>query len=146
MRTWIVTVALSASFASAAFAGGLHARIEGPGADGVTYTARTHGDANATLEPWALAEGVVDGKRQSVLIRLQPTGEHGVYRFARTWSADGRWVIRFCLGNPDAQATVATLAENGAVSANRHYRHTDGMRESQKVLRKLAKIEPGDDC
>ena len=86
MRPWFPALALFVSLAPAAFAGGLHARIEGPDKDGITYTARTLScDPSAALEPWALAEGVVDGKRKSVLIQLEPTEERGVYRFTRTW-------------------------------------------------------------
>src|SRR6185295_19113174 len=85
MQRWVFCLAFLVSLAPAAFAGGIHARIEGPDRDGLTYTARTFScDPSAALEPWALAEGVVDGKRRSVLIRLEPTSEHGVYRFTRT--------------------------------------------------------------
>jgi len=134
------------TLAPATFAGGIHARIEGPDKDGITYTARTFScNPDVALEPWALAEGVVDGKRKSVLIRLEPTDEHGVYRFTRTWPREGRWMIRLALGHPPAPATVATLRSNGTVQSNELYYNTDGFKECQQVLKHYAKPSD-DDC
>ena len=146
MRIWMV-LALLVSFAPAASAGDMHARIEGPGPDGVTYTARTYAcDENDAFEPWALAEGVVDGKRRTVLLRVEPTGEHGVYRFARTWPRAGVWMIRYMLGHPPSPATVATLRPDGTVRSFKLYRHSDGSQECSKALRRAAKLSAKDDC
>jgi hypothetical protein len=146
MQRWIMTLALSVSLAPAAFAGGVRARIEGPAPDGLTYTARVSCDEDDAIEPWAYAEGVVDGKRRSVLIRLEPTSEHGVYQFARTWPTDGVWMIRLSPGHPPAPATVTALRADGTVRSNKHYFKSDGSRECHKALGKVAKIDPGQDC
>jgi hypothetical protein len=146
MRQWIIALALSASIAPAALAGGLHARIEGPGRDGVTYTARMLScDKNDALDPWALAEGVVDGKPRSVLIRVKPTSEHRVYEFTRSWPEEGLWMIRLSLGHPPAPATVARLRADGTVQSNKLYWKSDGSQECWKVLRKALK-NPDEDC
>lgn len=136
MRRWTVALALLVSLAPAAFAGGLHARIEGPDRDGLTYTVRTFSNGeNAALEPWAIAEGLVGGKLRSVLLRLEPTSEYGVYRFRRAWPREGRWMIRLSLGHPPAPATVASLRADGTVERNRFYFHTDGSRECRRSLK-----------
>src|SRR5690242_21715813 len=123
MRRWLMVLVLSVSVAPVAFAGGLHAGMEGPDSQGV-YTARAlDGEKTDALEPWALAEGVVDGKRHSALIRLEPTSEHGVYRFTRTWPSEGLWMVRLCLGHPGAPATVVTLSTDGAVQSNELFFH-----------------------
>jgi hypothetical protein len=146
MRSWCFALVLLVFLAPAALARGLHARIEGPDQDGLTYTARTYGcDESTALEPWALAEGLVDGRRQSVLIRLAPTGEHGVYRFTRTWPREGRWMIRFCLGHPPAPATVATLRADGTVRSNRLYPKSDGSRECGRALKPRTRDSGSDD-
>ncbi len=147
MRAWFAAVALFVSFAPAAFAGGIHAKIEGPGPDGVTYTARTYAcDPDAKLEPWALAEGVIDSTRKSVLLRLKPTGKHGVYQFTRTWSENGTWMIRFNLGQPPAPVTVTTLGPDGKVIDNKLYWKTDGGFECSKALNSKVRRRPGDGC
>ncbi len=147
MQKLILAVALSVSFAPVAFAGGIHARIEGPDRDGITYTARTYSCAkDDALEPWALAEGVVDGKRQSALIRLKPTSEHGVYRFERNWPKEGRWMIRLSLGHPPAPATVAMLSREGAVQSNRLYFKSDGSQECSKTLKRVLNLKLDEDC
>ena len=146
MRRWIMALALFVSLAPAAFAGGIHGRIEGPDRDGV-YTARVLGcDESDTLDPWALAEGVVDGKRQSALIRLEPTGRHGVYRFTRNWPEEGTWMIRLSLGHPPAPATVASLRPDGSVRSNKLYDKSDGQKECHEARRKLLPPGSDDDC
>jgi hypothetical protein len=148
MRSWMMALVLSLFVAAEAFAGGLHARIEGPAADGVTYTARvlscTDQDA---LEPWGYAEGVVDGRPKELLIRFEPTGEHGVYRFTRNWPNEGKWMIRVNLGHPPAPATVATLRADGTVKNNHLYFQSDGTKECWAVLKKYRIHRPGEeDC
>ena len=141
MKRSILSLALLVSLASVANAGGIHARIEGPAKDGITYTARTFAcDQNVALDPWAYAEGVVDGRRKSVLLRLKPTGEFGVYRFTRTWPKEGRWMIRYSVGRPPAPATVATLRADGSVEDNQLYWKSDGEKECNKALRTAAKL------
>ena len=136
MRTWIVAIVLTAASASVALADGMHAEIAGPGPDGVTYTARTMGcDPTDTFEPWALAEGVVDGRRVSVLLRPRATGEHGVYQFERAWPEAGTWMIRYNLGHPPAPATVTTLRPDGTVEGNEFFLDSDGSAECSKALR-----------
>ena len=142
MRRWIMALALLVSVAPAAFAGAIHARIEGPDRDGV-YTVRTSCDVTDALDPWASAEGAVDGHRKSVLIHLEPTSEYGVYRFTRTWPKEGLWVIRFSPGHPPAPATVAKLRADGTIRSNKLYCKSDGMQECHRALRKA--LDPNDD-
>ena len=147
MQRWIMALALSVSMVPAALASGIHGHIEGPGDDGVTYTVRAYAcNENDRLEPWASAEGVVEGKRRSVLIRLEPTSEHGVYRFTRSWPSEGLWMIRLSLGHPPAPATVVTLRADGRVRSNKLYSKTDGIRECHRSLRKALKLDPDEDC
>ena len=142
MRSWFAAVAMLAGLAPAALAGGVHAKIEGPGPDGTTYTVRTY-SCNATdqFDPWAHAEGMVDGKRQSVLLRLHPAGAPGVYQFSRAWPQEGRWMIRLNLGHPPAPATVTTLRADGSVKRNQLFFRTDGSPECSRALN--PKAEPG---
>ena len=155
MRPWIVALVLTTSLAGSALAGGIHGRIEGPAADRVTYTARMQScNPGDTFEPWAIAEGLVDGKRRSVLLRLEPTAEHGVYTFTRKWPKQGRWMIRLSLGHPPAPATVATLRADGTVLRNEQFFKSDGSRECSRTLRprrpaaatRNAKGSGDDDC
>lgn len=143
MRRPMLALVLLASLVVAAHARGTQARIEGPAPDGSTYTVRVTALREGTpLEPWALAEGVVDGKSRSVLLRLEPTGESGVYRFTRKWPTEGRWAIRMCPGNPALPTTVATVRADGSVERQTFHRHTDGMKECLRVLG----VKPGEGC
>jgi hypothetical protein len=147
MRRSLIAIALLVSFASAAHARGIHARIEGPARDGVTYTVRILGsEAGDQFEPWGSAQGAVDGRPRSVLIRLEPTSDHGVYRFTRTWPEEGQWVLRVSLGHYPAPATVAALRANGSIRNNRICYMSDGSSECYAALKKALKHHPGEDC
>ena len=150
MRRMLMAVALSVSLTGIAMAGGLHANVEGPAKDGVTYTVRAYSCApGMKLEPWALAEGLVDGKPQSVLLRLKPTAKADVYTFQRAWPERGDWLLRVNLGQPPAPATVVTLGPDGAVRSNELFHGTDGSPECRRALAKIAKqkgITLDDDC
>jgi hypothetical protein len=58
-------------------------------------------------------------KPNTVLLRLKPTSEPGVYEFKRTWPQDGRWLLRVYVGHPGARATFATLSSDGRVIKNK---------------------------
>ena len=90
----VVTLAL----ASAAFAGGFRINIEAPVSSdaelsGAALLIRTDG----CHQPWdaevsATAEGVVNGKRQSIKLELTRTSR-GVYAIKKQWASKGVWVV-----------------------------------------------------
>lgn len=41
----------------------------------------------------ARAEGIVDGRRQSLPVNLTPAGKPGAYTIGRQWPAEGKWVL-----------------------------------------------------
>jgi hypothetical protein len=142
MKKLLAAFALLALSFTPAHAGGVHAKVEGPAKDGVTYTVRALAcSPEIQLEPWAHAEGLVDGKRQAVLLRLEPTSEHGVYTFQRAWPEKGDWMLRVNLGAPPAPATVTSLSRDGRVKDNQLFWKTDGSPECQKALIKIAKSQ-----
>jgi len=63
------------------------------------------------------AEGLVDGKRQSVALRFEPTARPDVYAVRRQWPAGGAWVVRVTLLR--AVTAIVSLDAAGAVSAVR---------------------------
>ena len=142
MKPLLVALVLLAATLSAAHAGGVHATVEGPAKDGVTYTVRALAcSPELQLEPWGHAEGLVDGKRQTALLHLEPTPEHGVYTFRRVWPEKGDWLLRVSLGAPPAPATVTSLRRDGRVKENQLFWKTDGSPECQKALIKIAKAQ-----
>lgn len=144
MRRLLFALVLLGLIGTEAHARRLYARLEAPTAEGTSYTVRAVGaSADTPLEPWALAEGVVGDTHRSVLLRLEPTTEHGVYRLARKWPHEGRWVLRIMLGHRDASAAVVSLRPDGSVARTTWHRHSDGMQECIRAL----KITPkGDGC
>jgi hypothetical protein len=41
------------------------------------------------------AEGIVDGQRRTIPLRVMPTAEPGVFAVERQWPAQGAWVLAF---------------------------------------------------
>ncbi len=151
MKRLLAALALLAATLAPARAGGLHATIEGPARDGVTYTVRALDcPPGITLKPWLCADGLADGKLQYLRLRLEPTTEPGVYTFQRTWPRRGDWMLRVNLGDPPpGPVTVASVGRDGRVRKNQLFWNTYGVPECRMVLEKLARaqgITLDDDC
>jgi hypothetical protein len=48
----------------------------------------------------ANAEGVVNGKRQSIPLKLIPLSGQSTFALMRQWPTDGRWIIALTASNP----------------------------------------------
>ena len=142
MKRLLTALVLLVTTLTTARAGGLHATLEGPAKDGVTYTVRALPSApDVVLEPWVIAEGLYDGKRVSWRLRLKPTSQHGVYTFQRGWPERGDWMLRVNLGGPPAPVTVATLTRDGRVGENQLYWNSYGVQECNRALAEIAKAK-----
>ncbi len=147
MRRLVAALALLTLIGSTAFAGGVHGQIQGPDAAGRYMLRAAACSADQTFEPWGMAEGVVDGKPQTVLLHFRPTAEHGVYTFEREWPQDGIWALRLNLGAPPAPATVATLRSDGTIVRSQLFWKSDGSQECVRALRGMGwKPKKGDGC
>ena len=135
LRSVAAAAALFVSLAPAVLAGGMNAKVEGPAKDGKTYTVRTYQCANpASLKVAAWAEGVVNGKRQTLPLTIQKTGKAGVYQFTRSWPASGDWLIRMELGGGHMPVTVTTLDAKGAVQGNELIWEGDPVKHCEAIL------------
>lgn len=47
----------------------------------------------------ATAEGMVNGKRETIPLKLIPLGDSGTYAVIKQWPAEGRWVLRLSAAN-----------------------------------------------
>jgi hypothetical protein len=136
VRRLVIAAALMAAVAPAALAGGANAKVSGPAKDG-RYTVQTYACSNpANLHVTAWAEGLVNGKRQTVPIKIEMTRAKGVYDFKRTWPEGGQWAIRMRLGNqgPHVPVTVTALEPNGTVRTNELIWEGDGTKECVAIL------------
>jgi hypothetical protein len=64
----------------------------------------------------ATAEGIVDGRRVSLPVKLVALREHGLFAAERSWPTDGRWVLHLrgnYLGRETS--TLAQVQPNGEV-------------------------------
>ncbi|MEK7407236.1 MAG: hypothetical protein AAB225_19350 [Acidobacteriota bacterium] len=91
---------LSAAWINLAFAGGFFLTLGNPSASGdpkardAFVTVRADGCHMPSLARISgKAEGLVNGRRQSVPLKLTALSSKGVYAVRREWPADGVWVV-----------------------------------------------------
>jgi hypothetical protein len=134
IHTIPLVFALTTAIAPLAHAGGSRASVEGPFKD-ASYAVRT---ANCGAASWlsvtATAEGVVNGQRRSMPIKLSTTKEKGVYRFTRTWPSEGQWMVRVQVRDGHGPVTLASIASDGHVGENEYLWDTDGRHECDQKL------------
>ncbi len=71
-----------------------------------------HNPADATIT--GIAIGVLDGKRQTIPLKLTRLREPGMYAVARQWPSEGRWVVQFTgRYNGAVASTLAPAGPNG---------------------------------
>ena len=64
----------------------------------------------------ATAEGIVNGKRQTVPLKVMRLSEPGAFAVVQTWSREGTWAVKMIATNPDyknyATSIVVPMARN----------------------------------
>jgi len=88
----------------------------------------------------ASAEGIVDGVRQSIPLKIVALSTAGTYAVIREWPAEGSWAVRMVATNPDYKdyaASVLVPLDNGTLqwaSVKHYYRHPPAEVEVAAVL------------
>ena len=114
-------LAAIATLASVSFAGGFQLEIQAPTSNegemkGAALLIRTYG----CHQPWdadvsATAEGVVNGKRQSIKLELTRTSQ-GVYAVKKQWPSQGAWVVAITgQYNGITSSALVEMSPNGTV-------------------------------
>ena len=76
-----------------------------------------HGNPIGVTDLAGSAEGLVDGKRQSIPLRIEATPRPDVYAVRRQWPAGGAWVVRVTLLR--SVTAIVSLDAAGTVSGVR---------------------------
>jgi hypothetical protein len=85
-------------------------------------------DDMAAARVTGTAEGMVNGERQSLALRLLPTKTPGVYAVQQQWPMRGQWVLHLAGECPSPKASASTIVpmqQNGFIRAK-----TQVLRES----------------
>jgi hypothetical protein len=62
-----------------------------------------------------IADGVVNGKRQTLPLRIVPTSHEDVYAIHPQWPPDGIWVLTITANEHTSVSSVVTLNRKGSV-------------------------------
>lgn len=77
--------------------------------------AAMHEGVPTTRDLTGSAEGIVNGQRQTVTLRLDATSEPGVFALRRQWPSEGAWLLRITLAK--STTALVSLDRSGAVSS-----------------------------
>ena len=79
-----------------------------------------HHGAQVSLPVSGRAEGVVNGQRRTVRLRLDPTSRPGVYAVHDQWGAEGTWtlVLTASQGPGDVATALVELSPDGRVAVS----------------------------
>ena len=133
IRSLSLAVALATTIATLAQAGGAGVNVE-RSKDGkyVIHSFACTGPSSVSIA--ATAEGVVNGERQSISLKLKPLKQPGLYRFDRTWPAQGTWLVRTEMSGTHRLVNIATLARDGRVTGTEYVAEGDGRHECDQKL------------
>jgi hypothetical protein len=59
----------------------------------------------------ATAEGIVNGKRESIPLKLIPLSGEGTYALTRQWPSSGKWVITVVEANPGFNSRPSAIVK-----------------------------------
>lgn len=86
----------------------------------------------------AKAEGIVNGKRETVPLKLIPLGSPGTYVVRRQWPAEGRWVVTLSATNSAFGWQPSVLVSVNGDSANfASVKHSSRIPTSEEVQASL---------
>jgi hypothetical protein len=138
IRTLALGLALTAALASLAHGGGAGVTLD-RAKDGSYHVHSFACSGPASVSMTASAEGVVNGERASIPLKLEPTKEPGLYRFTRTWPSQGTWLVRAQMSGSHRLVTIATIARDGRVTRTEYVMEGDGRQECDQKLAANAK-------
>jgi hypothetical protein len=131
-----LVLALALGSAITTYAGGFWISIQNPTTvkDAVAKNAVVlvrldgcHNHADATVT--ATAEGLVNGQRRSIPLKLEPVSQPATYAVAPQWPAEGKWILNF---------SATYLGRDAGIIV----RLTPGKFEKQSTKMFLGKIAP----
>ena len=122
MRPSVTSVAAIVAVGLPLLAGALMVEVGNPTANPealtkhavlVLRTSACHSPEKTSLT--ATAEGVIDGQRRTIPLKLIPLSTPRTFAIAREWPSGGTWVLKFVARNPEYQnyATGALVRFDG---------------------------------
>ncbi|MGA8030557.1 MAG: hypothetical protein WB992_25720 [Bryobacteraceae bacterium] len=123
-KTRIFSVATALITATSLIAGGFALQIGKPSSNVeaqsknavlVVHGYACHDPEKTTVT--ATAEGIVNGKRESIPLKLITLSDQSSYALTRQWPADGKWIIALTEANPkfNGQPSVIVKVDGDSV-------------------------------
>lgn len=72
----------------------------------------------------ATAEGIVNGKRQTIPVEVSTLAKTGMFAVQQSWPSEGQWILHLTATHPDVDATTTTLVKvNGKTFERKGAKH-----------------------
>lgn len=129
MRRFLIAALATGFVAAPVFAGALTLQADDPttNAEAVAKHAIVAAHTTACVSPektviTATAEGIVDGRRVSIPLKVIALSKPGSFAVAREWQGGGAWVVTMVATNPNYKnyaTSIVVPAESGAAARAR---------------------------
>jgi hypothetical protein len=147
MRKVLIAVLATGFAAAPIFAGALTLQADDPttNSEAVAKNAVVLAHTTACVSPektviTAAAEGIVDGKRVTLPLKVIRLSQPGAFAVAREWPGGGAWVVKMIATNPDYKnysTSIVVPADSGAAGRARAkvFYHAPSEDEIDSVLK-----------
>ncbi len=147
MRKYFAAVIAASFVAAPVFAGALTLQLDNlkgsPEAIAKNAVVAAHITACRSPEKTivtATAEGIANGKRQTIPLKVIKLSEPGAFAVTREWPREGAWTVKMIATNPDyanyATGIVVPIREDGAqLSAAKVFYHAPSEDDVNSVLK-----------
>ena len=141
-----LTLAFSLAMASQLFAGGFWLQLGNPDASAearqhnavlMVKAVGCHDPAHAQLS--AKATSLVNGKLETIDLKLTPLSEPGAYALAQQWPATGRWVIQ--ISGRNGEQFTNSLVAAGPEGVDRLHAKADRQAFSEADVRAMLVVD-----
>ncbi len=147
MRRFLTTVLATAFVAAPLFAGALTLKIDDVKANPeamaknaivVAHITACHSPEKTKVT--ATADGIINGKRQTIPLKVVSLSEPGSFFLERQWPAEGSWTVTMIATNPDyvnyATSIVVPIRKDAADAADaKVFYHAPSADEVSSVLK-----------
>jgi len=136
---WILALAFAAA---PVFAGALTLQVDDakptPNAVVAVHITACHSPEKTTVT--AFAEGILNGQRQTIPLKVIPLAQPGAFAVSQQWPREGVWAVKMIATNPDyknyATAIVVPVDKDGAErAAAKVFYHAPSADEVEAVLK-----------
>jgi hypothetical protein len=143
VRRFLIAVLATGFVAAPVFAGALTLQADDPttNPEAVAKHAVVAAHTTACVSPektvvTATAEGIVDGKRITLPLKVIRLSQPGAFAVAREWPAGGAWVVKMIATNPDYKNYATSFGRRHRFRPQTGYARVESSAADARAIRR----------